>query len=398
MKKIFDIYFAELRYCLGDIGILVFFMLVPLGYPLLYTYIYSNEVVRDIKVAACDLSDSSESRRFLRNVDATPEVTIEASCTDTQSARELMREEKVKGIIYIPEDFDECLMLGKQAHVSIYCSMASLFYYKSMLAACTDVSLATNKRIQIARMGGVTRHEAEIQTTPMQFEAIGIANSTVGFANFIIPAIVILILQQTLLLGIGMRMGTEYEKGIRATEGYGNVAAQIVARSGAYFTVYIPVTAYILCVVPAIFGLSQLSQPLTLALFMLPYLLACIFFAMTLGYFVHSRETPLLLFVFTSVPFLFLSGISWPGSSIPLFWKLASYLLPSTPGINGFVSINETGATISNVLFEYHLLWIQTFFYCLTACILFRKRIQQVGRMQHRHSHITIEYNNHQIN
>ncbi len=371
MKSIFGIYIEELQRSVKDLGVMVFFVLVPLGYPLLYTYIYSQEVVHDIPVAVCDLSNSNTSREFLQKCNATPEIAIIAHCTNMLSAREQMKEEKAKGIIFIPEDFSNNLYNEKQAHVSIYCSMASLFYYKALLVACTEVSLAMNKEIQIKRLGGMTQAESEIYSTPLNYKAVGIANSTVGFANFIIPAILVLILQQTLLLGVGMRMGTDHERNMQPiVHGTASALSCTIGKGGAYLTIYIPVTAYILCVVPALFGLSQLSKPQTLAIFMLPYLTACIFFAMTLGRFVRNRETSILLFVFTSIPFLFLSGISWPASSIPMFWKTVSYILPSTPGINGFVSINETGATLSDVLFEYHLLWIQTTLYFITATIV----------------------------
>lgn len=376
MNRILNIYTNELHRCLSDMGVAVFLVLVPLFYPLLYTYIYSQEVVRDIPVAVCDLSNSNKSREFIRKTDATPDIAITATCNDMLSARELMEKNQVKGIIFIPEEFAYNLNTGEQAHVSIYCSMASLFYYKSMLVACTEVSLAMNREIEIKRLGQLTAREASVATLPLRYKAIDIANPTTGFANFIIPAILMLIIQQTLLLGIGMRMGTERDKGIIPTD---STTAVLTGRTAAYITICAPTSAYILCVIPAIFELSQLAHPSTLALFMLPYLLACLFFAITLGCFVRDRETPMLLFVFTSVPFLFLSGISWPGSSIPLFWKAISYTLPSTAGINGFVSINETGASLNDVMFEYKLLWLQTVVYCATAFFGIRHRTRTPG-------------------
>lgn len=70
---------------------------------------------------------------------------------------------------------------------------------------------------------------------------------------------------------------------------------------------------------------------------------------MTASIAIRNRETCMLIFVFTSVPLLFISGISWPGAAIPPFWKYVSYLFPSTFGINGFVKINNMGATLSEV-------------------------------------------------
>ena len=102
--------------------------------------------------------------------------------------------------------------------------------------------------------------------------------------------------------------------------------------------VYSLVAVYILCVVPRLFSLNQIAIPSVLALFALPYLTACIFFAMTASIAIRNRETCMLLFVFTSVPLLFLSGISWqapqcpnsggifPISSLPLSESTAMYV------------------------------------------------------------------------
>ena len=374
MRKIILTYLHELRCCTSDIGVMVFLLLVPLGYPLLYSYIYSRQVVRDIPVAVVDHSQSSMSRTFTRNTDATPDVAIAYNCSDIPSARQLMKENKVKGIIYIPQDFGAKISEGRQAHVSIFCSMASFFYYKAILVACTEVSLALNSSIQAQHLAGATAEEIITATSPLPDKAVGISNPTEGFANFIIPAILILVLQQVQLLGIGMRMGTEYEKngGQHPTLGI----KRIVGRGAAYLTLGLPVAAYALCVVPHIFGLPQLADGATLALFALPYLISCIFLAMTLGNIVHSRESALLLFVFTSIPLLFLSGISWPGSSVPLLWKIFSYIFPSTPAINGFVAINNMGATLADVSFEYSILWIQSIVYFIASAATTGNKLQ----------------------
>jgi len=141
--------------------------------------------------------------------------------------------------------------------------------------------------------------------------------------------------------------------------------------------VYALVSVYVLCVVPRLFSLIQIAQPGVLTLFMLPYLAACILFAMTASIAIRNRETCMLIFVFTSVPLLFLSGVSWPGAAMPDFWRYFSYIFPSTFGINGYVRINSMGATLGEVAFEYRALWIQAGIYFLTTCWVYRWQIIQ---------------------
>ncbi|MCR5574831.1 MAG: ABC transporter permease, partial [Bacteroidaceae bacterium] len=105
------------------------------------------------------------------------------------------------------------------------------------------------------------------------------------------------------------------------------------------------------------------------------YVLAITFFAMTVSMMVRGREKTIILFAFMSVPLLFISGISWPGSGIPAFWKVVSYLFPSTFGINGFVRMNTLSANLNQVATEYHALWLQTGIYFIITCLVYRWQI-----------------------
>ena len=108
-------------------------------------------------------------------------------------------------------------------------------------------------------------------------------------------------------------------------------------------------------------------------LFAFPFLLASIFFAITIGSLPRNRESIILLVVFSSIPMLFLSGVSWPGSAFPWYWKAFSCLVPSTFGVNGFIRLNTMGAHLPEVQHEYLVLWGQVLVYGLLAWWVTRK-------------------------
>ena len=380
--ELFYIWKQEFRTTFRDQGVLIFFVLVPLVYPLIYSFIYTNETIREVPTVVVDNSRSSLSREYLRKVDASPETSIVAYCADMEEAKLMLKDRKAYGIIYIPAHFSDDIVQGKQTQVSIFCDMSGLLYYKALLTANTNVSLAMNAAIKMERAGNTTARQDEITAYPIEYEDVAIFNPTNGFAAFLIPAVLILIIQQTLLLGIGLSAGTAREhnqfKDLVPINRHYNGTLRIVMGKGlSYFMVYSLVAVYILCVVPRLFSLNQIAIPGVLTLFTLPYLTACIFFAMTASIAIRNRETCMLLFVFTSVPLLFLSGISWPGSAMPSFWRYFSYLFPSTFGINGYVRINSMGATLNEVAFEYRALWMQTGIYFLTTCFVYRRQIIQ---------------------
>lgn len=381
LNGLFYIFRKELKATIKDQGVLIFFLLVPLAYPLIYAFIYTNEVVREVPTAVVDANNSSQSRKYIRMVDGSPDVHIQSYCADMEEAKLLLKDQKVYGIIYIPESFSQDLAEGKQAHVSIYCDMSGMLYYKAILLANTETSLKMNKEIQVKRLGNTTERQDEISTTPIEYESVSLFNPQDGFASFLIPAVLILIIQQTLLLGIGLSAGTARETNrfrdlVPISRQYRGTLRIVLGKSLAYLMIYAVMSTYILCLVPKIFSLVQIAQPATLFWFTLPYLLACIFFAMTCSIFIHHRESCMLIFVFTSVPLLFISGISWPGAAIPKFWEIFSWIFPSTFGINGYVRINSMGATLHDVLPLIRGLWIQTVVYFITTCIVYRRQIK----------------------
>lgn len=381
IHDLFYVWKQEFRTTFRDQGVLIFFVLVPLVYPLIYSFIYTNETIRKVPVAVVDHSRSSLSREYLRKVNASPETDIVSYCADMEEARLMLKERKAYGIIYIPSHFSDDIVRGKQTQVSIFCDMSGLLYYKALLTANTNVSLAMNADIKMERAGNTTARQDELTAYPIEYEDIALFNPANGFAAFLIPAVLILIIQQTLLLGIGLSAGTAREQNrfkelIPADRHYNGTLRIVMGKGLSYFMVYSLVAVYILCVVPRLFSLNQIAIPGVLTLFALPYLAACIFFAMTASVIIRNRETCMLLFVFTSVPLLFLSGISWPGSAMPGFWRYFSYLFPSTFGINGYVRINSMGATLNEVAFEYRALWLQAGIYFLTACAVYRRRVR----------------------
>lgn len=388
IRKFLFVCGRELRKNISDSGVMVFFLVVPLLYPLLYAFLYSGEVVREVPVAAVDQSHSSISREFLRKADATPDLNIIQYCSDMEEARELMRRHKAYGIILVPSDFSGRLAGGQQATVGAYCDMSGLLYYKALLSGTTMVSLDMNRDIQIEKLSllaanqssekdgqpqysGLTGQQQQVQTMPVRNEYVTMFNPSNGFQSFLIPAILILIIQQTMVLGIGMMAGTEYEQrktGKLLFGGeYNNPLVVLLGKAFAYILVYSFVSVYLLMLVPQIFHMPQLANMHTLIAFMVPFLLSCVFFSIVLAFFVRDRESGFLLFVFASVPLMFMSGISWPGSNMPGVWRVFAQAFPSTHGVNGFCRIINDGAMLGDVMPEYRKLWLLAAVYFMLA-------------------------------
>lgn len=386
IQDTFFIWKDELKNVFKDSGVMIFFFLVPFVYPLLYAFIYNNEVVHDAKMVVVDQSDSYLSREYIRKVDATADVKVVAVCADMEEAKQMLDEKKAYGILYFPSEFSKNIHKGKQATVSLYCDMSALLFYKAFLLATTEVSLEIGKELRAQNNPSSTIEQEKITINPIPYESVALFNSQNGFASFLVPAILILVIQQTLILGIGMLGGTAREKNrfhslVPISRHFNGTLRIVFGKSLTYILLYVVVCIWALAVVPKLFSLPQVGEPWTVMLFVLPYLFASIFLSMTLSGFMTSRESPMLVFVFTSVILLFISGVSWPKEAIPPFWKAIGYLFPSTPGIQGFIRISTAGATLNEVAHEYRTLWVQAGVYFITSCMIYRYQIMRSRKL-----------------
>lgn len=376
------VWLHEMRDMFKDEGALLFVILLPLAYPLLYSWIYNNEVVREVPVAVVDNSHSQTSREFVRHVDASPDVRVAAWSNNLEEASRLVARQEVYGIILLPEDFDRQLGRMQQAHVSVYCNMGLMLTYKAIFQTCSAVAADMNSHIQIALSGNPTTREDQLTTHPMQVSDVPIFNNTGGYGNFILPGVLVLIIQQVMLLGIGIAYGTSYEKRrfSRLTPMYERrfgLARIMIGRTMGFFVLFLLIAAWVLLAVPRLFHFVQMLHFSDFLLFVVPYLLACVFFATTFSFFIRQRENVMLLVVFTSVPFLFMSGVSWPKSNIPEVWQWVSWLFPSTFGIQGFIKMNTMGGVFGDIIPEIKGLWIQTIIYGVFATLVTRWQVKK---------------------
>lgn len=383
---ILHVWMDELSELVKDEGILIFVILLPLAYPLLYAMIYNTETQRELPVCVVDESMTARSRDFIRRVDATPEVSIAAHCTDMAEAQELMRRRDVYAILRVPAEFNLSLVRGEQTVVGLYSDLTSMLYYKVAYLGVINVAQEMNRNIKVhEHQSNTTAREEELARWPIRFEEVKMYNSAGGFASFLIPPVLMLILQQALCLGVGMSMGRSRERFrglvIPPSRHYKNTLAIVLGKGLVHFLLFLLMGVYMAVCVTRWFGLPQLAHFWTLIGVLVPYLLACTYMAIFWSSFIYRREDCILLFVFMSIPLLFLTGVSWPGASIPPFWKAVSTVFPSTWGANAYVRVCGMGASLGDVHDELLMLWVLAGVYFLLSCFVYMFEIRKaVGR------------------
>ena len=387
LTDVLYIWRQEMMQVIRDEGLLIFLVIVPLGYPLIYSWIYNNESVHEVPVVVVDQSNSKLSRQFIRDCDSSPDVKVLFYAEDLDEAKSLVSRQLVKGIYLIPSDFSKRICRGEQATVSVYCDMSLMLAYKCVYQTAMVEAARIGAGLNIKKSGKYTKQEEMITAQPLAVDDVAMFNPSGGYGSCILPAVLILILQQTLALGIGMSAGTARERNrngqlIPDDDPHYRGAYRIVCGKALCYVMIAAVTsAYLTMAVPRMFSFPHLADQMNLLFLMIPYTLACIFFGMAVSCLVRYRENVMLLMVFVSVPLLFMTGVSWPQSSIPGAWQGVSWLFPSTFGVRAFIRLNSMGASFDQILPEIRILWIQAAVYLGLACLVYRHQFRLANKI-----------------
>ncbi|MDE6369343.1 MAG: ABC transporter permease [Muribaculaceae bacterium] len=356
-----------------DMGALIFFLALPLLYPIAYTLIYNTEVVEQVPVAIVDNSRTPQSRQLVRDASAAPAIKVAGYAADLNEARKWMNEGDVFAIIRIPSDYESKIATGQQATIEFYADMSLLLRYRALLAAMTDLQLKQTADITLERVNVTGLESSGMTKMPVASQNTFLGDPEQGFASFVMPGIVILILQQSMLLGITLIGGTSRER--RARNGgidpmmidSASASASVWGKTLCYVVLYLPLTIYVTTCIPEMFRLPHYGSPTQYLPFMLPMLFASAFLGQTLTLVMKERESAFLIIVFTSVIFLFTSGLTWPRYAMNQFWTWFGNLVPCTWGVEGFIRINSNAGTLAEQMVPYKAMWILTGVYFLSA-------------------------------
>lgn len=372
IRQFLEVYCREFKLVLHDQGLIIFFLFLPLAYPVVYSLIYNPEQVRDLKMIVVDHDRSSMSRELVRNLDATQEIWVIGYAPDLLEARRAMDDKKCFGILEIPEGFGQKIGRGEQANAALFCEASLLLRYRSFLVASTNVSQAMGAEILTEKINSI----APLATTitdgdllPIEYVPMG--NIESGFDSFIMPGVLILILQQSIILATGMAGGAKRERpgliGYNGVNEAPSVCMTMFGQMMCYITIMLLPIIYLTHYVPLMFSFPMAGNFIEIMAFILPLFIGSVALGFCIQGIVWERESIFVIWVVTSVIFLFLSGLTWPRYAMSPFWHFVSDCVPATWGVEGFIRMNSNGASLAQVNSDYIHLWILAGVYLVLA-------------------------------
>lgn len=374
---------ATWRAVLADPGAVLLLLLACVGYSFFYPLPYVHESVERVPVAVLDLDRTPLSRQMIRFAQASPQLDVRSISADLPAAQAALAGGEVMGIAIIPRDFRADLLRGKHVEVQVLGNGAYPLLSKTVLSGFAGAAGTLSAGIDVRRFEshGASAPQALASAAPLNYVARPLFNVSEGYGSYVVPGVAPLIVQQTLVIGIALLLGLWAEQQsagqitlpgrLRAAPiggflGMWAAFGAIGCLNSLYFFGFVfHVQAY-----PQA---PRLPEMLSVALL---FGLACSAFGLFLGQLFGVRERGMQMLLFSSIPMLFVSGFPWPAEALPEPIASLRWLIPSTPGIQASLAVNQLGAPFSAIRTELLALLAHALAWLAAAAWLFRRRWQ----------------------
>lgn len=339
----------ELKELLKDGGFLLLALGGPLFYSFFYPFPYMHDVARQIPVAVVDEDNSYLSRQLVRMMRAEEEIKP-VSYSALSEAKKALDRREVFAIVSLDKDFERNMLKSVPQQVHIYTDASYPVYYKQTTTALqraikTVSAGAEIKKLQALGAGPV----AVILRSPVQLNVVNLYSPTGAYRNYLVPAIFVAVAHQIMLIVIGLRAGTLYERKRRYSARLTPFSVWL-GKTLSFLCLMAGYFVYLFVLMFRLYGFSGGERLVSWFLFYMLFSVATVGLGITLSRWFKERETPILFIVVTSIPLVFMSGIIWPVWKMPLLVQGLRLCVPMTYGITGAVRLFVMNGTWADIV------------------------------------------------
>jgi ABC-2 type transport system permease protein len=196
----------EWRWLLHDRIALILIFGVPLFAFAVLTAVFSHPVIRGLGVVVVDQDRSDTSRAFVEQVAESPNLSIIERAADLASAARAIRSGEAIAAVYIPADFERDLKAERRPQVVA-------FYNQQFLTAAGIASSGLSDSLAAAARDAAVRAAPKASRTgSLVAETIVLVNPEKNYAQFLLRALLPVIVHMVIALAAGYAVGSEFRR------------------------------------------------------------------------------------------------------------------------------------------------------------------------------------------
>ena len=351
-----------------DFTLVLTLLIAPLFYAFFYGSIYINKKEQNVKIIVVDKDNSELSRRLTKMFDESSYVEVVGVSQNFEVAKKAFLAYKVQGIVQFSKNFEGDIKRMKGADLQLFLNTSKFLPSNDIKEAISTIVMTASAGVRLEYYKATMNDEdrALVLAQPVLLKDHSIFTSFTNYTDFLLPGLLLLILQQTFLMGLAESIAREFEKNT-FTEWFSvnknKILPNIFGKGLFFYVLFLAYALFFIVVNYAVFGLNFDGDFFSLLLLFVLFFTTLLMFGSFIASFFKKEIFALQFFAFTTYPFFLMAGFAWPIEAMNPLFKLVSFLIPTTHMLEVYIKIVYNGLGFMDCLEDMLYLVILIFFY-----------------------------------
>jgi ABC-2 type transport system permease protein len=333
MKNIIYLIGREFNLFFKNKVLLVLFLGAPILYGVLIGNVYKKGNVTDVPIVVVDEDNTTMSHKVINMLEDNESVKVVDVLPSTFDSKNIALQKDAEVVVVIPRNFQSDIQQKKYPEITYFVDGANTLTSNTAAIAITTVltTLKAGVTIETSRKQGMPEYVASHSYEPFRTTMIRQNIRSGNYLYFMLPGVLLTVLQQVLLLGLALSFSSEYEN---------NTFKDLVKRSGNPFTLifvkvfpYVFMSVFIYALYYAYGQIFNMTLEAPFAPFFyssLVFVLAVCFIGILVSVVLPSQLKSTEVLMVVATPSFILSGFTWPMSQMPAWIVSISNCIPLT--------------------------------------------------------------------
>lgn len=312
-------------------------MMLFLGAPVLYAVligsVYQKGKVVEMPIVVVNEDSGPMSETFIDMLNDNESVHIARILPSLFNSKDVAIDHEATTIVHIPRNFSADVQQSRLPEITIFVDGANTLTSNTAMMAVNIVAttMKAGVLIQSQMKKGVPEYIASQQFEPFKTTIVRQNIRSGNYLYFMLPGVLITVLQQVLLLGLALSFSTEFEK---------NTFGELVNRmSNPFGLILVKVLPYLLMSVGILvfYWLMSFYYKVPLhtdfwwfILCTFVFILAASLIGILVSIAIPSQLKATEILMVVATPAFILSGFTWPSSLMPSWVQWIADAIPTT--------------------------------------------------------------------
>jgi ABC-type multidrug transport system, permease component len=353
----------ELKYIKGNKRMLFVMCGIPLLYIILFGFMYSTHVVKNIKTVILDYNNTASSRAIAQGFRDSEKFKVIGQVQSEAELRTMMENREITAGIVIPEDLDAKIKTGEGSTVLVVVNGTNMLFSNAVMSAANEIvgTFSAGASISSLESGdSLLPDQATPVAVPIRYALRVWYNPTFNYTNFLILGLAGTVAQQIALLYVATALAREKEQGtIKELIQY-NALEVVLGKLIVHFVINMLSAnlVYYLCI--SYFQVPYHGSIGAFELLLSVFFLAIMSLGVMLSIICKNELEATQIAMLIAVPSFLVSGFTWPLQAMPHSVQLISSALPLTYFVTEVRDMALMGTNLNQVMPNIHILLTMT--------------------------------------